>query len=192
MTYAGTYAGVQNAAGADCPSNISQTGGQGDNYWNRAGSPSLAYAAAPPDNISFIQYVGSAGGTITFSQAVIDPWIALISVGQPGQTTTLTFSDVFTIASRNSTPSTLAYWDQLEDLDSGINPNNLNQLIATEFSGVLQFKGTFTSLTIATNGENWHGFTVGATSVVPEPSTYALMSVGLIGMGVVARRRRKS
>ena len=68
-------------------------------------------------------------------------------------------------------------------------------LVGNEFSGVLQFSGSYAagqSLTFTVrNNEDWHGFTVGARSVVPEPSTYALMSVGFIGMGFAASRRRR-
>jgi len=46
-------------------------------------------------------------------------------------------------------------------------------------SGVADF-GTITSTIVATNA-----------AVIPEPSTYALMGLGLVGMSLVARRRAK-
>ena len=70
-------------------------------------------------------------------------------------------------------------------------------LNGNEFSGLLQFTGTFTSITVTTtNTENWHGFSVGvdgiANNVVPEPSTYALFSAGLVGLAALSRRRRRN
>ncbi len=64
--------------------------------------------------------------------------------------------------------------------------------MGTEGDGTLIFNGPITSVSwYAAPTENWHGFTVGANSTVPEPGSMALLGTGLIGLAPVLRRRRK-
>ncbi|MGZ5866825.1 MAG: hypothetical protein ACXWKC_15720, partial [Xanthobacteraceae bacterium] len=63
-----------------------------------------------------------------------------------------------------------------------------------EVHGVLQFLGTFNSISFTDTSENWHGFTVGVDSVAgqtPIPGALPLFASGLGVLGFVAHRRKR-
>lgn len=207
VSFNGPYNGVQSSTLSNFCSNPSYpgyeftaAGGAGVNYWN---APAGAYGANQPDNASFIQqvqgvnllpdksaYVSNGTRTITFSEAVINPWIALISVGDIRRNLWVEyqFDAPFSVLSYNNNPLENPWGvGQYLPLNEG------KTLRAMEFSGIVQFTGTFTSLSFTLNtDENWHGFTVGAPEVtVPEPATFGLLAAGLAGLAATARRRRQ-
>ena len=58
------------------------------------------------------------------------------------------------------------------------------------FGGGLNFPTYDTGGGFGSNGILWANFATGANTTVPEPSTWALMLVGLAAVGVTSRRRR--
>lgn len=127
---------------------------------------------------------GTAAGTntITFSQAVVNPVLAIWSLGQPGIVAQFNFAQPFSIESGGPN----AEYGGASITAIG------NTVFGAEGNGVIRFAGTLTSITW-TNPvfENWYGFTVGVpVAAVPEPEAYALMLAGLALLGARARRRR--
>jgi hypothetical protein len=160
VTYTGSYS-------------FAQTGG-GFPYWSY-GNYNGAYNKPPAIDIVAL----AAGGpkTISFDTPVVDPYLAVMSWNG----NTVTFSAPFTVVSNGS-----GYWGSGTPV---LNGDSTGFYGAGEVHAILQFKGSFTSLSFTDTSENWHGFTVGIAGV-PEPATWALMIAGFGLVGVAARRRR--
>ncbi|MGD0958764.1 MAG: PEP-CTERM sorting domain-containing protein [Methylomonas sp.] len=140
-----------------------------------------------PTSSDIIQLGNSGTETITFSQAVVDPLIALVSWNQDSNAST-TFSAPFQI---------------LSGATNGCNNWGCGSFQVTsptsfwgngETNGVIEFQGTYTSISFTDNfPENWHGFTVGFESIasvtsVPEPETFTMFTIGLLGLGLARRK----
>ena len=159
---------------------FAQTSG-GTNYW----APNTPYLSATVSNAPPASDIVAlnAGGTktITFSQTVHNPLIALVSW--------------------NGNHVSFAPGSNLKYLSSGHGywgTGSFSSKTSTSFvglgelHGVIMLEGDFTSISFTDTSENWHGLTVGVVGVVPEPETYAMMLAGLGALGAVARRRRES
>lgn len=189
----GTLTVGSNTVGLSYSGNLlfAQTGNPGDiNYWNPATpylSPTISNAPPPSDIIAMVG--GNAiVNTITFDAPVVDPVMALVSLGNNGQAITYEFTTPYTLLSSGT-----GYW-------GGSSSGSLTQISPTVLGGVeghgaIKFTGTYSSIswTVPT-GESWHGFTVGVTSVaaVPEASTLSLLALGgVTALGIVCRAVRR-
>lgn len=178
---AGTASGVITVPGDDpiavnfaatfadgSPGNLffAQTAG-GTNYWN----PSTPYISpevenAPPDS-DIVALVGGVNQiyTVTLSEPIRDPIMAIVSLGSGGNPITYEFDSPFTIVSQGA-----GFWgggdDRLQEL-----PGNV--LRGNEGHGTIQFDGIFSTFSWEVpRPENWHGFTFGVRTTLelePEP-----------------------
>lgn len=160
-----------------------QTNGVGTNYW----IPSAPYTSgsvenAPPDaDIIALDVAGLK--TITFSQAVSDVYLGLVSWnGNSGA-----FNQPITPIS-----SGCGYWG-CGSFDN-VTSNSFDAV--GELHGVLEFGGNFSQVSFTdSHNEYWHGIQIGIAGVappgVPEPASWALM-IGGFGLAGAALRRRRA
>jgi hypothetical protein len=166
----------------------------GTNYWN----PSTPYISSQvdnaPPNCELLALIGGQNQTynVTLSQAIKDPIMAIVSLGQSSVPTSYDFDEPFDIVSQG-TGFFGGNSSALQELPGDI-------LLGNEGHGTIQFVGTFPSFswTVPTP-EMWHGFTFGIRTTlalepevpngVAEPGSLALLGLGLAGLSLRRRKR---
>lgn len=168
VAFSGAYSFVQTSGGV--------------NYWN----PSTPYISAVVDNAPPASDIIalSTGGTvnITFSEAVLDPLIALVS----WNSNTVDFGVPIEILSFGQ-----GFWGNGTPILNGDGDGFFG---SGEVHGVIRLPGTYSAISFTHTSEGWHGFTVGVVGAgeqpptVPEPSTMLLLGLGLLAVAGVGRR----
>jgi hypothetical protein len=141
-----------------------------------------------PTNVDVIglQEAQTDTDTLTFSTAVTNPILDIVSLGSKEIPVSYVFNAPPVILSQG-----LAYYSGCSTCMSVTG----NTLTGTEGSGVVEFVGSFTSISWTTTGaEFWNGFTLGEpdqASGVPEPATSASVLIASI-LAVLFVRWRKT
>jgi len=178
VTYTGNYAFAQL--------------GTGINYWTEPSAGQEPYTGNSvidnaPTPAEMIALNVAATHKIEFSAAVIDPVLAIVSMGQPNLPVTYSFNSEFNLLSNG-----VGYWS----FANGGNPGSYsivgNSLTGNELHAAIQFTGSFTSIEWTSSpNEYWHGITVGTPAPVPEPASILLLTTGILGLAGFKMRFKK-
>lgn len=165
--------------------------GGSTNFWEHPSSVAAnTYSAsplvdnAPPDSdVIVMQLAGTR--TITFSQAIDNPVMSIVSMGSSLTPVQYQFNTGFNILSVG--PGTFD-----PNGNGTLTKLSGNVLQGVEGHGLIQFSGTYTSISWDVDvDENFHGIQIGiGSSVVPIPAAVWLFGSGLIGLIGIARRKR--
>ena len=113
--------------------------------------------------------------TLSFSTPVVNPVVAIWSLGNNGTAASFVF---------DQTPTLVAGGPSAEFAGSSINISG-NTVWGYEANGTVEFMGTYASISW-TNPiyEDYYGFNVGAPSIAtPVPGNLALLFIGLVSIG---------
>lgn len=142
--------------------NTTQTNGSGTDYY----IPISTYTSTIVPNPPLSGMLAVVGGdatvdTITFSQPVTNPFMAIVSQGSPGINVDFTFSHPFNILGTGP-----GWWGSGAPLTQ-----TSNILHGTESDGIIQFIGTLSAISWTVSGGDtyYNGFTFGvANSPAPQ------------------------
>ena len=133
------------------------------NYWQAFPATYMGGPVTnPPTTSDAVRIQGPGTYTITFSQPVTDPVMGILSLGGGLLTVTLDFKTQPVVLLKTG-PGFWAVGTPLKVVG--------NTVVGQEGNGLIQFPGTFTTLTFSSNVlENWWGITVGiptASNAIP-------------------------
>jgi hypothetical protein len=141
----------------------------------------------PPAANNAVQMTGGSAlvETITFSAPITDPVMAIWSLGSGGNVASFDFTSTEPFAIEAGGPS-------VEYGGGSIYLNGSNGVSGAEGNGVIEFFGTYSSITFTTpEFENYYDFTVGnntTPSATPEPGSLSLLGLGLAAVAGIRRK----